>query len=245
MIVAVLLEELIRFREEKMGGAIMKTFKAALTVTAVLMLLVGMQSRVHAAAELSLSDGIFSVLAIDNVQNDTNPLLGVIGFNGGIGPNWLVDVTTGLTKPAQGSAANPSMDLNSVNLSTGAANLQIKFSDVDFTGVGGATFQVGGTTEGTVTAEAFYSGTNAFFAETVPIGTLLTFNSTPFSGQTAGSISPNFYSLTIDVNIAHAAAVGGISSFNANLAMIPEPTTSLVLGFGLVGLFGLRRRVTK
>jgi hypothetical protein len=234
-------------RRRKMKG----TKKVILAVIMTVALLIGMQSASHAAIptpiELSLFDPDPSdlnplVVVADGDPLDSNPVVGAVTFNGSIG-KWTVNVTTGVTYPAYGTKGSPKLDLNSVNVSSnGAATLFLGVSALDYTlAPGGAIFQIGGTTNGFVSAEAF-SGVDAYFDPSSSLGGPMTFSFGAFSGSVNGAVpsSPNPYSLTILAEIDHGSA-GGSSSFNANLA-VPEPTTLLFLGFGLVGLVRVRRK---
>jgi hypothetical protein len=82
----------------------------------------------------------------------------IIYESGPIGA-WVVNVTTGVTKPTLGSAENPEANMNSVNVSAGAGTLTIMFSDNDFTGTGQVTHTLGGTTAGSVDYEKQTFGT--------------------------------------------------------------------------------------
>ncbi|HUJ88766.1 MAG TPA: PEP-CTERM sorting domain-containing protein, partial [Syntrophorhabdales bacterium] len=144
--------------------------------------------------------------------------------------------------PVLGTTGSPQFDLNTVAVSSGGpATLDIGLSASGYTfAPGGAIFEIGGTTAGKVSAEAF-SGSD-YFDTANPLGSEMMFVSPGVvSGSVNGTVpaSPNPYSLSIYTEIDHKGA--GITSFDANLT-VPEPTTLLFLGFGIVGLVGLRRK---
>src|SRR5262245_33320809 len=70
------------------------------------------------------------VVITDNGANDSAPAIGQITFNGSIGTNFTVNVTTGLSKPIIGTGTAGQIDLNSVNVaSTGPGVLRITLED--------------------------------------------------------------------------------------------------------------------
>ncbi|HWR17290.1 MAG TPA: PEP-CTERM sorting domain-containing protein [Terriglobales bacterium] len=159
-----------------------------------------------------------------------------VTLNGSLGV-WTVNVSTGLIV----STVPPEIDLNSVNLSSGAGTILIGWTVTGFTGSGGnAHSAIGGTTGGTVEYQAYYDNSDTAFGYANTIGALLTFNTTPFAGATNGMIAGDgSYSLTQLVQITHAGA--GVTSYDAHLS-IPEPASMTILGAGMIGLAGLFRR---
>jgi hypothetical protein len=205
--------------------------------------LIGMQTSSYAASfALLLEDGVNPAITInDGGLGDLDSRAGVIVFNGSIGV-WTLNVSTGLTYPEAGSPAAPYLDLNSLNSSTGAGTLDIYLSATDYTRPGGAVLNVGGTTAGTAEFSAYYDPGNALFAETVEIGEL-EFVGPAFSGTAGGPVVGGTpYSLTVEATIEHGGR--GVSSFDAELK-VPEPSLILLMGFGLVGLWGFRKRSKK
>jgi hypothetical protein len=181
---------------------------------------------------------------------DGSPTVGAVSFNGAVG-TFSVNVTTGVSKPVIGGFNVSRIDLNSINVSGGAAGtLKIELTDTDFSlpvppNPYVLTSLIGGTTDGTVDFDQFIDLSNNEFgigppAPNIPLVLSQgTFGPGAFSGTTSGNIHiTNPFSITEEIWITHNAA-GDITSFNAesNVA-IPEPTTLILFGFGLVGVAG-------
>jgi hypothetical protein len=218
-------------------------------------LLLGIQSTSHALT-LGFYDFVNPAFFVgDNLPGDINPLVGVITFSGPIGANWLVNVTTGISKPIIGSAVNPQIDLNSVNVSSPTGG-QLRFGVVDsgFTGpisggvAGPFDFAVGGTTQGSVFFDALGDAANTELFAGVIFGTLGPFTPPPigFSGNLSGSFAagPGPFAIGIIADITHVGTQ--TTSFNSSLTAgkIPEPISLILLGSGLAGA-GLYRRLRK
>jgi hypothetical protein len=228
--------------------------------TAMLMAMIAVCTQFAAAtAILSISDGTNTVWAEDdqfipsgNQVTDKYPMPGVITIIQSFS-NWTMNVSTGISKPIVGNAIEAEMDLNTINVNSFAAGtLTIMFSDNNFGPLPENWYfksAVGGTTVGTVSVKTYYDPTNT--VHTIgdnSLGTLATdqfFSPIAFSG-TADSQIPsailNSYSLTQVVTITHANA--GVTSLDANLKAVPEPSTLLLLGsgFSCLGLSFFRKR---
>src|SRR5262245_10701015 len=209
-------------------------------------------SNVHAIAQLRLSDGTTTVTVDDNGAGDvTNTTLGVITFAGTLGNTAItVTVDTGTTKPALGSAGAPEMDITYNLTTTGPVNLSIRLTDNKFVGpTNSFALNLDGNNNratSTVTVGAWFDNGNTNFLQTTQLflsgaipGTDQDFNQST-NTATAGAL----YSLTMGVDISHPAgsncAPTGSCISTGDLYLvggkIPEPSTMLLFGAGLVGL---------
>jgi hypothetical protein len=263
---------------EKGTKIMQRHYRTVLVLAFALGILLGHNTRfVHAVLTLNLKDlnsnctpgynllGVYvqcEVQLEDGGSLDSSPVTGSIIYNGGVG-SFLINVTTGISKPLIGNPYSAELDLNSVNLNGPAGSLLIKVSDTDFTllppPVGSATTSVGGTTQGTVKVETFLDPFNMVFGETIPLS-LDPKTSQPFqysAGAPAFSANistlvplptPTIFSLTQKVTITHSGS-WGTTSFDSFVAVAtPEPGTLLLLGTGLLGFAGYtwrRRKIQK
>src|SRR5438876_4996303 len=193
---------------------------------------------IYAVPTLTLFDGTTTITVTDG-QTGTNPdqcpNAGCVTFIGPIGV-WNINVDTGLTKPASGSAAFPDMDLNYLARSTAAGTLKISWSDSGFSGTWVATDLFGGTQNApgaTSLDQIFINGQLVF--------QLGPYSASSFSASTSGTITltPSDV-LTLVVTLSNGGA--GTSSGDKNLTTVPDGGSAVALmGIALAGIEGVRR----
>jgi hypothetical protein len=177
---------------------------------------------VSATVQVRLSDGINTVVIADQDVEDLDPTIGVVLYQGPVGPAWVITLSTATSKPVIGSSAAPQMDLTGLNISAGVGTLSIEMTDTDFTGVGPFVASIGGTTEGFVSFATWTDAGNAPFGKTTPLT-----SQGPFPAISYGENATNViagtgpYSLTLQVNVTHTGP--GLSGFDAFLYVEPEP----------------------
>jgi len=194
---------------------------------------------VNAIPTLTLSDGTTTIMVMDNGAGDLDPTLGSVVFNGAVGSNFNINTSAGLTKPADGSASAPSIDLDGLTHALGAGTLTMTFKETDFTAFPGiltgsfsATVGAGGSATNIVMQNALDLVTNGPFG--APGG---------FSSGSAALIDGAPYSLT-QTAILTFGARGGSTSFDAmgSVPSVPDGgTTATMLGIGLLAVGAARR----
>ncbi len=196
----------------------------------------------HATPMLQLeATGVAAVTITDNGIGDISPLQGAVTFNGALG-DFILNVTTGLSKPLLGTPAFPHLDLNSVNVNSfSGGTLTIRLTDTGFIGnlptVNFASL-IGGTTFGNVSYSTYIAQGNNPFATDTLISNMGPYGSGSFSGGQSNTISlpSGPYTLTLVAQITHSGAFQS-TSFDAVLK-VPEPSSMFLFVAGIIG-FGM------
>ena len=183
---------------------------------------------------------IFTVA--DNSLNDSSTLPRVVSFAGPVG-NFPVTTSTVLTKPTLGSAAHPSIDVLSAQVSSPFSNavIEIAFSDTDFSSPGPTITLpslIGRATTESIRHQTFASLSNSLFSTDILISDSGVMGPGGFLLSDYATISmQRDYSLTTIVTVTHGASSIN-SSFNATVE-ISEPTLiSLTTLSGLLFIAG-------
>lgn len=254
-----------------MLNTILRKFSVPLLVTATVMTLsIASAPRANALIMTldDLSTAWVDVIIVDNAGDGTSTpkgpstiadgsgVEGTVLFDGSVG-SFIVNVTTGVSKPVVGTPNWARLELNSITVSGGAGDLEIMLTDTDFLplnhqdteGVVLTNAWVG-TTLGTVTAQGFVDPGNSYFGMGYTTGSQELIGPGGFL-DTVSILTPAFpgvgeFSLTETVLIHHGSA-GMVTAFNKTLSAqpIPEPATMLLLGIGMVALAGLGKRTRR
>ncbi len=220
--------------------------RTTVAVVSVLSLLLA-PSVASALSTLTVSDGVSSITIDDNSADDANAELGVVGYIGTLGGDWLVSTSVGATKPAVGSPTAPMLNLHSSNTTTGdGGTLTIRFSDDGFGPLPSAGQFMGlvvGVAAGPATFSTWGDAGNAKFVDDGataqmafgPAGPGLIW--APMFASTGPLSSP--YSLTLEAVLTHSPDGAHESSVDMVLLAqpaVPEPLTVLGVCGGLAGL---------
>ena len=203
---------------------------------------------------VSLNDGATSVIVSDEGPLDgTLGVVGAVSYNGPVGAAWIVNITSGISKPLVGGPAVATLDLSSQNVTGGAGTLTIQLTDTDFilptlTGLSGTlTSAIGGTTQGTVTlVEQILDPDNTEFAGLLAgvdpdgLGPLLPFLADPSPGPPPAGNNVVATHLTTpwgpgafsDTVIAPIAAIPGVFSLTETV-MINHTAGGQVTSFDI------------
>ena len=225
----------------------MKKFKKLMLVGMMALVLIGVQATSHALT-LGFSDGMGGSLFLQD-NSDFLSYSGPVGSNS----NWFITVLSG---SSSGTASGPVIGLSLDASSVGGGLLAFGVVDSGFAGpMDGTSFvlNAGGTTGGTVLSFAFGDTTNSGTFIGTPFD-FLSFGAGAFSGTASGSFgsfsfeSTTPFSLGIMGFIIHESSAMTMTTFDASLVDpvgVPEPSVILLMGVGLIGIWGFRKKFKK
>ena len=208
----------------------------------------------QATPQLRITDGVNTVIVSDNGAGDTAAALGQVNYANPTFFGWNILVSSGVTKPINGTATSPALDLT-YQISRGqgsAGTLTVCFSENGFNLNPAGNFALaGGGTLGfqgapSIVVRSFYDLNNVELAQ----ATLLTTHT--YSGQgafggndTGGPVGPD-PSVSFTIKIDLSEPIGGVASGDIDLHLsVPEGGSMVTfLGTGLLalGIFAARRK---
>ncbi|MGH7048434.1 MAG: PEP-CTERM sorting domain-containing protein [Stellaceae bacterium] len=216
----------------------MNTLRKSLTLVA-LAVAAGSASQAHAEIFLTATDGVTTA----SVNDLATP--GIASYSGEIG-NFTASIDVGTGYPAVGQLTQPTLDLTSLDLTTGTAGgtLTVSLSETGFT----STDEIrqflsditGVYTNSHATMSTYFDASDTAFGTASLLSTGLLDNQ---SATVAVPPIPSPYSLTEIVTVS--AGANSLSSIDAGIIDTPEPGSLALLGSALLALVGIGWRRSK
>ena len=214
----------------------MKNITKQIAVAAAVLSMTGSAFAV-ATLRVSTDDATWTTIADESGSDLATGTLGVVAYSSAFA-GWTITISSGVTKPATGTPADPQMHMNVVAVSSAAATLYVEWSDTDFTPeiAGSFALAFSGAVQGTG-ANSAYAGGNTLFDKSNLLGSTSGGPGAYSSNQTAAGTIPTTdpYSLTLRTVFTHTAA--GSSSSDNDLKNVPDGgATVALLGLALSSL---------
>ncbi|HET6513559.1 MAG TPA: hypothetical protein VFG09_00195 [Thermodesulfovibrionales bacterium] len=223
--------------------------KMAVVMLLAMVALTAINSTAYATFEMKLWDSDGNSVTVPETVPGSGQIIKIDGTLG----SWTFSQNVGLGSPLVGSLSAPEMDLNfgiSSGPTTSGKWLKIALSETGFTtGPAGVTLTAGGTLGGgNDVFQAYYDPTNQLYGGITgsAISALGPYTSSSFNGTNSnGSIAGGLYSLSVlGTFTSNGQSLHSGGDVGMTVTPTPIPAALWLFGPGLVGLVGLRKKLS-